>query len=277
MATRAKPAMKTLTQSDLFKAYLNWQFFSHACYNWERLQATGFAHTMVPIIDKLYTTKEDISAALKRHLVFFNTQPTIGVLIHGITIAMEEKRANGADISDEAINGLKAGLMGPLAGLGDTIIQALITPILLAIAIGWAQQGNLFGPIFYIVVMGAITWGVMWFFFINGYRWGEAAIDRILGGGLMDTVATAASIVGLVVAGVMTVNYVSVSTPITFTAGKATVALGKDILNVIVPGLLPLVVTMATWQALRRKVKAPTIILVIFIIGFVGGWLKILS
>lgn len=277
MAPDIKSAKKTLTQSDLFKAYFNWQLFSHALYNWERLQATGFAHAMVPIIDKLYDTKEDVSAALKRHLVFFNTQPTIGALIHGIVIAMEEKRANGADISDEAINGIKTGLMGPLAGLGDTVIQALITPILLALAIGWAQQGNFLGPIMYVVAMTAVTWGVMWWFFINGYRWGQDAIDRIMGGGLMETVATAASIVGLVVAGVMTVRFVTVGTPITFTAGQAKVALGKDILNVVLPGLLPLVVTMAVWQAFRRRVKAPLIILVIFVIGFVGGWLGILS
>ncbi len=277
MEAQTQPAKKTVTQGDLFRAYVNWQFFSHALYNWQRLQATGFAHAMVPIIERLYTTKEEISAALKRHLIFFNTQPTLGALIHGIVIAMEEQRANGADISDDAINGIKTGMMGPMAGLGDTIVQGLVTPILLALAIGWAQQGNFFGPIMYVVAMTAFTWLVMWWFFITGYRWGQDAIDRIMGGGLMFTVATAASIVGLVVAGVMTARFVTVGTPITFTAGEAKVALGKDILDKIMPSLLPLILTMGVWQALRRNIKAPTIILAIFVIGFVGGWFGLLS
>ena len=104
---------KKLTKSDLIKSFLTWQFFSHANYNYERLQATAFAQAMGPIIRKLYTAKEDISAALKRHLNFFNTEPNFGAVIHGITIAMEEEKANGAPIDDDAINAVKTGLMGP--------------------------------------------------------------------------------------------------------------------------------------------------------------------
>ena len=127
-----------VTRRDLVHSWLIWWFLIQANYNYERLQATGFAHTMSPIIRRLYHTPEDITAALKRHLTFFNTEPGWGSIVPGVIIAMEEQRANGADIDDDAINSVKTGLMGPLAGIGDTIDQGAITPILLALGIGIA-------------------------------------------------------------------------------------------------------------------------------------------
>src|SRR5262245_21266778 len=112
-----------LSRSDVQRSFWLWTFFSHANYNYERLQGTAFAQAMTPIIRKLYKDPDEIKAALKRHLVFFNTEPNVGGVIHGAVIAMEEQRANGADIDDDAINSVKSGLMGPLAGVGDTIDQ----------------------------------------------------------------------------------------------------------------------------------------------------------
>jgi PTS system mannose-specific IID component len=268
---------KSVTPGDLLKSYLTWQFFSHALYNWERLQGTAFAHTMVPIIRRLYDTKEEISAALKRHLVFFNTQPAMGAVIHGITIAMEEQRANGADISDEAINGLKTALMGPMAGLGDTLVQALVNPILLALFIGMAMEGNFAGPILYIITMGAFVWGLMYITFMGGYRWGRDVIHRILGGGLMRTLTDAASVVGLVVAGVIMVRFVSVTIPVTITLGEVSINIGVDFLDRIAPSLIPLALTIGIWRLLARGISAGKIVIGIFLVGFIGGWLGLLA
>ena len=125
-----------LTRGDVLKSWLLWLFFSSSGYNYERLMATGMAQTMTPAIRRLYHKPEDIKAALKRHLIFFNTENQWGACIPGIMMAMEEERANGADIDDEAINSVKIGLMGPLAGIGDTIDQGAWVPILLALGIG---------------------------------------------------------------------------------------------------------------------------------------------
>ena len=268
---------KTLERSDLIKSWVIWEFFSHALYNWQRLQGTAFAHMMVPIIERLYDTKEEISAALKRHLVFFNTQPTFGAIIHGIAVALEEERANGADISDEAINGLKTALMGPLAGLGDTLQQGLVVPIMLSLCIGIAMEGNFLGPVIYIILLCAFEWVVSYLSFFSGYRWGKDAIDRLLSGGLMQTVTTAASVVGLIVAGVMMVRFVNVRVPVTITTGDLSINVGTDILDRILPGLPALVTTLLVWRALQRKVSANKIVLVIFVVGIVGGWLGILG
>jgi PTS system mannose-specific IID component len=186
-----KPPPGNLTRRDLLGAWLHWLFFSHAAYNWERMQGLGFAHSMTPIIRKRYTTPADIRAALQRHLGFFNTQPDVGGLIHGVVIAMEEERAAGAPISDEAINAIKTGLMGPLAGIGDTLQQGIVIPIGLAVAMnlatggapGTAARGNILGPLFFLLVGAAYVWGIGWTAWWQGYRQGRAAITGLLRSG----------------------------------------------------------------------------------------------
>lgn len=143
---------RSLTKKEVVKAFWRWTFFSHANYNYERLEATGLVFAMKPVIKKLYGDRPDeYKACIQRHMQFFNTEPHIGGVIPGIVLAMEEERANGAPITDEAINGVKTGLMGPFAGIGDTLWQGTLTPILLAFGISLGSQGNLLGPVIYII------------------------------------------------------------------------------------------------------------------------------
>ncbi len=127
------------------KEFLALDLFSHSNYNYERMQASGFLHAMLPVLNDLYEDEsEDLKASYTRHLEFFNTEPHFGGIIGGLTIAMEEQKANGAPITGDAINSIKTGLMGPLAGIGDTLWQGTLVPILLSIAISIGAEGNLF-------------------------------------------------------------------------------------------------------------------------------------
>ena len=101
------------------------------------MQNGGVAYTLIPAIKKLYQTKEDRAAALKRHLEFFNTQPFMANPIFGVTLALEEERANGAEIDDAAISGVKVGMMGPLAGAGDPLFWFTLRPIFLSLGAGF--------------------------------------------------------------------------------------------------------------------------------------------
>ncbi len=273
-----KQPPKRVTRRDLLRSWLRWLFFSHACYNYERLQGLGFAHAMLPIIRALYDKKEDIAAALKRHLVFFNTEPQVGAVIHGAVIAMEEERASGQDVSDEAINGVKSGLMGPLAGLGDSVTQGLITPILLALGIGLASEGNLGGPVLYFILESAAIIALSYVFWMQGYRWGKAAVERILAGGLMHRLTEAASVLGLMVVGGLAARQVSLATVANVVVGQQKVNLQGDVLDKIMKGLLPLLLTLAIWWLLSKRRSPLVIIGVIFVLGIDGvlldwlGW-----
>ncbi len=269
---------KKLDRSDVQRAFWLWTFFSHANYNYERLQGTAFAHAMTPIIKKLYKDPEEIKAALKRHLVFFNTEPNVGGVIHGTVIAMEEQRAMGADIDDDAINSVKSGLMGPLAGIGDSITQGTITPILLSIGISLAAAGNPFGSVLYFVLEVGIMLALAYFMWMQGYDRGREGVTSMLRSGILDRVLTGAGVLGNMVMGALTYQFVHVFLTLNF---KIDVGGGNvtnfdvtgNLLNPILPGLLPLAFTLLTWWLLARRRVSPIWLLVIFVvISMVGAF-----
>lgn len=265
----------SLTKWDLIKSFLCWHSFSQSCHNYERMQALGFTHAMIPILTRLYTKQEDIAAGLKRHMQFFNTEPNIGSVIPGIMAALEEQKANGADLSDETINSLKTGLMGPLAGVGDTVTQGLVKTILLAISVDLAAQGSVLGPLFFFVCFTAYTFGIGYFMYMQGYRLGKEALTKMLEGTFVSQITEGLTVLGLIVLGALAATRIPVATGVTFTMGK-TVLKMQDILNSIMPGLLSLMTLLAVWYLLQKGKSVLWILGAMFIIGFAGVYLNIL-
>lgn len=260
-----------LTKMDLLKSWFIWATFAHSAYSYERLQGPGFAHTMTPIIKRLYTKQEDISAALKRHLAFFNTDIMFGSVIPGIVIAMEEQKAKGAPIDGEAINSVKAGLMGPLAGIGDSICQGAIIPILLSIGIGLGLEGNIFGPIIYTIAVSAVLLGISYVSFNQGYKSGNKSIENLLERGILGKIISGAGVLGCMVMGTLTANYVNISTPIMLKSEGLEMSIQTDVLDKILPGLLPLLITLGCYKLLSKGVKPTKIILIILVVGILGS------
>jgi PTS system mannose-specific IID component len=226
---------------------------------------------MTPIIRKLYDTPDEIKAALKRHLVFFNTEPNVGGIIHGAVIAMEEKRANGADIDDDAINSVKSGLMGPLAGVGDSISQGTITPILLSIGIGIAAAGQPLGAVLYLVLEVGIMLALAYFMWMQGYDRGREGVTTMLRSGLLDRVLTGAGVLGNMVMGALTFQFVNIYLTLSWNidvgGGQSKLFdVNRDLLGAIMPGLLPLAFTLFTWWLLARRRVSPIWLLVAYVI-----------
>lgn len=134
-----------LTKADRKKVCFRHQFLQGS-WNYERMQNGGWCFAMIPAIKKLYTSKDDQIAALKRHLEFYNTHPYVSAPVIGVTLALEEERANGAPIDDVAIQGVKVGMMGPLAGVGDPAFWFTLRPILGALGASLALSGSIAGP-----------------------------------------------------------------------------------------------------------------------------------
>jgi mannose/fructose/sorbose-specific phosphotransferase system IID component len=261
----------SLTRGDVQRSFWLWTFFSHANYNYERLQGTAFAQAMTPIIRKLYKDPEEIKAALKRHLIFFNTEPNVGGIIHGAVIAMEEERANGAPIDDDAINSVKTGLMGPLAGIGDSISQGTITPILLSIGISLAASGNVLGPVLYFVLEVGIMLSLAYFMWMQGYDRGRTGVAEMLRGGTLDRFLTGAGVLGNLVMGALAYQFVHfyLTWTIGIDAGGGNTTrfdLNADFFAKIMPGLLPLGWVLLTWYLIARRRVNPLWVLVAYII-----------
>jgi|SRR5690625_1140715 len=260
-----------LTKRDIRKAFWIWFFFSHSAFSYERLQGSGFAHAMTPIIRKLYTSKQDISDALKRHLAFFNTEVNIGAIIHGIIISMEEQRAKGAKITDETINSMKTGLMGPIAGIGDTLMQGIMAPVLLSVAIGLAMDGNVLGPILYTVAVAVVLVSMGYIMWMRGYTLGSQAVEKILQGGLINRVTKAAGVMGCMVLGALTGQFVFLSTPLEIKIDETVVNLQADVLDQLIPQMLPLAFTLLVLYFVNKGLSSTKILGLIALIGGIGG------
>ena len=173
------------------------------------MQNLGWAYSLIPAIKKLYTTKEDQAAALERHLEFFNTHPYVAAPIMGVTLALEEERANGVEIDDAAIQGVKIGMMGPLAGIGDPVFWFTVRPILGSLGASLALTGNILGPILFFVLWNLIRMSFLWYTQEIGYKAGSE-ITKDMSGGILQDITKGASILGMFILAVLVERWVSI-------------------------------------------------------------------
>ena len=290
-----------LTKADRFKMFLR-SYFLLSSFNYERMQNGGVAYTLIPAIKKLYSSKADRAAALKRHLEFFNTHPFMANPIFGVTLALEEERANGANVDDAAISGVKIGMMGPLACAGDPLFWFTLRPIMLSLGASLAVSGNVAGPFVFFILWNIMAAVVKWYTQEFGYRAGTAITDD-LSGGLLQKVTRGASMMGMFVIGSLIQRWVSITfTPVVSTvkqqkgayidweklpagakglkeaftqyaAGRSLsetkVTTLQDNLDQLVPGLAALGLTFLCMYLLKRKVSPIVIILGIFVLAIV--------
>ena len=243
---------KLLTKKDVNNLAWRWNVLCEMSNSFARLQSLAFCGAYIPVLKKLYgNDQEEFSAALTRHLMFFNTEGIWGSVVHGIVLAMEEQRALGAPIPVEAITGIKAGLMGPFAGIGDTIDWSTIKPLMCMLCLPLAEAGSFLAPVIYsALVIGILTFEE--FFFVNiGYRMGTDAALTILQGGMINRFITCASVLGMFMMGGLSASMVNVYTTVQIPTGETAMGIQTDILDAVAPGLLTLAAVLLVYRYLR--------------------------
>lgn len=246
-------------------------------WNYERQMNMAFCYSMLPIIKKLYPNKDDQVQAMQRHLEFFNTTPHMSTLILGITAAMEEQNATDPEFETESINNVKVSLMGPLAGIGDSFIWGTLRIIATGVGVSLAAQGNILGPILFLLLFNIPAQGLRFYLMHAGYKLGSGFLAKVQESGLMDILTYGASVLGLMVIGGMTAENVSVNVPLVIGSGETATTLG-DICNTIMPGLLPLAFTMLMyWLVSKKNVKTTTLLVALVVVGLVGSFFGILG
>ena len=269
------------TSNKLTKKELNqvfWRSFGMEWdWNYERQMNMAYCYCMLPVIKKLYSNKEDQIAAMQRHLEFFNTTPQLSTLILGISAAMEESNANDPDFDTESINSVKVSLMGPLAGIGDSFIWGTLRIIAAGVGLSLANQGNILGPILFLLIFNIPAQGLRYYLMNAGYKLGSGFLAKIQENGLMSKLTYAASVLGLMVVGGMTAENVSIKFPLAFGSGDEATTL-NDVFNNIMPGLMPLLFTLLVYYLLKKKnIKTTTLLLLCVAIGLIGSFFGILS
>ena len=294
----------TLTKQDRKKVWWRHQFLQGS-WNYERMQNGGWCYSIIPAIKKLYSNKEDQIAALKRHMEFYNTHPYVSSPVMGVTLALEEEKANGENVDDTAIQGVKVGMMGPLAGVGDPVFWFTMRPILGALGASLALSGNILGPILFFVLWNVIRLAFMWYTQEFGYNVGTK-IAKDMSGGLLGKITQGASILGMFIIGALVQRWVSISfTPVvsrvTQSEGayidwsqikggaegiksalsqyaslgatgldKIKVTTLQQKLDQLIPGLAALLLTLLCCWLLKKKVSPIVIIVALFIVGILA-------
>ncbi|MFM2484907.1 PTS mannose transporter subunit IID [Celerinatantimonas yamalensis] len=266
---------KKITKSDIFSVFLRSNLFQGS-WNFERMQALGFCFSVVPMIRRLYPeNNEERKQAIRRHLEFFNTHPYVAAPILGVTLAMEEQRANGAkEIDDAAINGIKVGLMGPFAGVGDPVFWGTMRPVFGALGAGIAMSGSLLGPIMFFFLFNLCRLLVRYYGVAYGYKKGVDIVNDV-SGGFLQKLTEGSSILGLFVMGALVNKWTHVNIPlvvsrITDPKGQVHITTVQTILDQLMPGLVPLLLTLGCMWLMRKNVNPLWIILGFFVIGIVG-------
>lgn len=317
-----------LTKSDRVRVWLL-STFHGASWNYERMQNLGWCFEMLPVMKRLYSDPEDQKAFLSRHLEFFNTHPYLASPVLGVVMALEEERANGSDVDDAAIQGVKIGMMGPLAGVGDPVFWGTLRPVLGAFAASLALATNWLGPIIFFVAWNVIRMAFLWYTQELGYRQGSNIV-KDLSGGIMQKITMGAGILGMFIMGVLIPRWTSIdlSNIVFSSASMGTVAdkypaiealtnllngggnvdastlsagisqlqsaLGsgysflasapdqitnvvtlQSVLNQLLPGLMPLVMTIGCIVLLKKKVSSIAIIFALFVVGIAGAFFGI--
>ena len=279
--------------------------FLQGSWNYERMQNGGWCYSIIPAIKKLYTNEEDRIAALKRHMEFYNTHPYVSAPVMGVTLALEEERANGAEVNDQSIQGVQIGMMGPLAGIGDPVFWFTLRPILGALGASLALSGNIVGPLLFFFAWNIIRMGFLWYTQEFGYKVGSSIV-KDLSGGILRKITQGASILGMFIIGSLVKRWVSINfTPVVsrvvqsegayidwskIQAGAEGIksaleqysALGATGLNIekvttlqqnldqLIPGLAALLLTLLCCWLLKKKVSPIVIIIALFVVGILA-------
>lgn len=259
-----------LTNKELNQIWRRWGFTHLSSMSYEKIQGHSWAYAYLPFARKHYKDDpEKKRRLLMRPSMFYNTEPQTGQLINGIVASLEEQIAMGEEVSEEMPVNIKTTLMGPLAGIGDSIIQGIIVPILLSIAMSLAAGGSVFGPIFYILAYGVVGVSISYIAFRSGYRLGVSAIDTIVGEN-SKRITDAFNILGVMVVGALAANTIVLKTTAHIPMGGKTASL-ESVLNGIFPGLLPLgMVMLGWWLVSSKQMSATKVILIMVVIITIG-------
>ena len=301
--------MKKLSKKSLNTSYYSWFYGNLTCFSQEHMQTFGYLCAMLPVVEELYDTKEEQKAAMQTYTAFFNTEPQIGSLVVGMTCGLEEAKANGQPIDGEAINGIRAGLMGPLAGIGDPVFWFTVRPILGAMCAAFAIDGNILGPIMFFVLWNVIRYGFMWYTQEFGFKVGNQITEN-LSGDLLTNITKGASILGMFVLGALVerwvnIHFAPVVSQIKLSEGAyiewdklpdgamgvkmamqqaasgmsmepVKVTTLQNNLDALIPGLAPVLLTLACMWMLKKGISPIVIILGLFIVGIAGHLIGLL-
>lgn len=277
---RELPKERRLTKRDLNKCFLYWISLAMATFSWDRMMGPAMAGCMLPIMERLYPDNGKFDSErqemMKRHMEFYNTEAWLtGGPVLAVFLSMEEEKAAGLPIKSEDISGMKTGLMGPMAGVGDTLRQATLIPIIGSISISLGVTGSALGPIFYMIGTLLINYLFCYFGYHIMFKKGKEGLQEIFESGVLEKYMTLATGVGAVTIGGLAASTVNVTSPLVFDLGENVLSF-QEILDTIIQGILPLgAVFLALYLLVGKKWSSSKVLLALLGVSAIGALIGI--
>ena len=241
-----------------------WRSFTlYAAVSPAKQGASGFCYSMMPFINRFYSgSEEKKKEALSRSMSYFNTTITCSTFIMGLVASMEKKNSEQPDFDAGSINAVKSSLMGPLAGIGDSIFWGVLRVIAAGIAVGMGAAGNVLAPVVFLLLFNIPSLLVKYYGTFLGYKLGSEYIQKVYASGLMNILTKGASTVGLIMVGGMTASMVTFRSVFELTMDGESVLSLQPMLDQIFVGMVPLGLTLLCYYLLKKKnVSITTLIL----------------
>lgn len=239
-----------------------------APFNYAKQGGSGFCYTQMPFINKYYKNTEDKKEALKRHIAWYNATQNVGTFIMGLSASMEKENSEKENFNVDSINTVKASLMGPLSGIGDTLFWGVLRVVAAGIAMTFGEQGNPLAPIIFLLVYNLPSLATRWYLTKLGYSVGAKYIEELYTSGLINILIKASSVLGLIMIGGMTASNVAFTTKLQFSLGGGQKLVIQDILDQIFVGIIPLGFTLLCfWLLSKKKMNFALLIFLVVVIG----------
>ena len=244
-----------------------------------RQEADGILQGMIPVLDKVYEDKSKRAEAYQRHCELFLTEGRMASICIGISCAMEERNAKVGDIDVDSINAIKVALMGPLAGVGDSLLHGTLRPIMAGLACSMVTASgytSAIGPYLFFAVMAIVGMAVRYFGIFKGYEGGLALVANLQEGGMLDRLTKYAGIAAFTVCGGFISSLVYVTLNVSYTQGETVIAL-QEVLDGLMPNLIPLLYTLLMyWLIDKKKVNIILLMFITILLGVAGVYVGIM-
>ncbi|QOY60567.1 PTS system mannose/fructose/sorbose family transporter subunit IID [Thermophilibacter immobilis] len=260
---KQKSELKSLEPKPVSERKRLWQFFwrtwaIQSSWNYQGQMNLGFLYSIAPTLDRIYTDESDPEIlarkkeAYHRHTALYNITQQLNSFVLGLAASMEEEYGrNPEDFNPEVINSLKVSLMGPLSGIGDSLLEGTLRIISFGLGASLAAQGSILGPILALIISGVPKTLITWFGGKVGYTLGTDYVKQLQDGGIMDRVMYVASVVGLMTVGAMIATMIGITTPLEFQDGAVVL---QSVFDGIFPAMIPLLITWLLYTLLKKKI-----------------------
>ena len=265
---------RKLTIKDLRKVFLRYYFHFQLSWNYERMQGFDYLQAIRPALQKIYTKTDELKEMVKLHLNFFNTNPIMAPIIMGADLAIEEEKGIA---SKDLIMAIKTGTMGPLAGIGDTLLWATINTVIMSLGAAWGTEGNILGFFFVLIMANLIYIPLRYYGFRLGYREGMDVAKTLGSDVRIKRFTELATIIGMIVVGGLIPIFVRVNFVAEFALAGVAIPSIQQSLNSIFPFILPALFVGLVYFLLQKNVKPSYVMLVLFAIGILGGTAGVLG